>query len=306
LTGSAWKVRKKTKHSLAAADEARLRADAEIAIKQERVRRGLGKKTPADTRGDTPTDEEVFKQIQGAFSTYKTVRFARRFGPGVIYRGTTKDLSKKVSDLILPDDDDDEGITIWVPEWRHTGDKLKTFAWMMVLRQEGSRARTLNVNVGPDVIAMARRARETRGIGFARYLRDRITKRLRMALQPFGLAPPEFFFWVEADRIDRAHLHGVIILPDHPQILRVTRAIRQALKAAAGHWNPAEHERQVKIKGMYDPLGWAGYAAKWRHVTRLRIEDDNTVAASGGLRSRGAAWYREARATGNPINTAAA
>lgn len=292
--------RKKLKDDLAREDEARLREGARIALKQKRVQARLGKKTTVDQRGNEVDDEEVFQFLQSAMRSTRPVRLTGKFAPGVIYRGTSKDLNKQVSNLIIGDEEEGP-LTVWVPDWKHTRDKLKTLAWLMVMQEQGDRVRALSLNLGPEVIAMARRSQMLNGVGLARFLRDRINRHLRVALKPFGLDVPEFFIWVEAWDEGHAHVHGALIVPDHSEPIRLMRAVRAALKAAGGRWNPNEHERQVMLKKMHDPAGWGRYLSKWRHLTRLRVQDENTVAASGGLRSRAAAWYREARASGRVI-----
>ncbi|MFZ5720202.1 MAG: hypothetical protein ACOY5Y_12165 [Pseudomonadota bacterium] len=277
-----------------------MREDIRLALRAQRVRDRMGKKTPRDVRGNAFADEVIFLEIQRALRSGRVVRFARRRTPGVLVVGDVKTPPKNDNKTIIAEEG--EEVSIYVPMWKHTGDKLKTLAWIMAMQDDGPRARTLNLNIGPDVIQMARQAKEKRGVGFARFLRDRMTKRLKKALKPFGLDTPDFFFWVEADRAGREHAHGVIVIPDHPEPTKLMRTIRSALKSAAGRWNPAEHENQVRLKQMHDPAGWAGYVTKWRNLTRLRIQNESTVAASGGVRSRASAWYMEARASGAPIS----
>lgn len=302
LSEEAWKARKRIKDSLAAADEARMREGVRLALRSRQIRDRLGKKTPKDLRGNDHADEAIFLAIQRAMRSGTVVRFAERRGPGVLLVGNIKEPPWRGEDIIIPEEDDDE-VSIYVPQWKHTGDKLKTLAWIMAMQDHGPSARALNLNIGPDVISMAQQAKERRGIGFARFLRDRMTKNLKKALRPFGLEAPEFFFWVEADRAEHAHAHGVIVIPDHTEPKKVMRAIRSALKSAGGRWNPAEHENQVRLKHIHDPAGWAGYVTKWKNLTRLRIQNESTVAASGGIRSRARAWYDRMRRSGQPIAT---
>lgn len=302
MTKPAWQLRKNSQDQLAASDEARLREADRIAIKERAVRDFLGKKTPSDQRVNAHDDEEIFLALQGAFALHKSVRFTSRWSPEVIYKGSTRDPKKVISGFII-DEDEVDSVSVWVPAWKHTGDRLKTLAWIMVMDEEGDKARTLNLNLGAEVIEMARNAKAKRGVGFARFIRERLSKHLRRALSPLGLEAPEFFFWVEAVDIRKAHLHGAIVIPDHATPNKVMKAIREALKAAGGNWNDAEHENQVHLVQMHHPLGWSSYISKWKKLTRLRIQDSNTVAASGGIRSRAAAWYMNARATGDPITS---
>jgi hypothetical protein len=261
----------------------------------------MGKNTPRDERRDPETDQDVSLALEGVMRGYGTVCLASRWGPGVIYRGVTKDPIKTLH-FIEDDEEEADSIKVWVPEWRHTGDRLKTFAWIMVLSQEGTRARTMNFNLGPEVIGMARRAAETRGIGFASSIRERVTKHLKRELEPLGVEAPDFFLWIEAVRESKAHVHGGIIIPDCTKPVAVMRAIRKALKSAGGNWNPAEHENQVRI-GKTPDAGWGRYVSKWKLLTRLQLQNDNTVAATSGLRSRAAAWYKHARTSGDPIKS---
>lgn len=301
MSGDAWKVRKQTKDSLAASDEASLRQGIKLRLKAQRIRALLGKKAPPDVRGNAYADDAIFLKIQRALRSGATVRLTDRKVAGVLVEGDIRSPPKDIGDILLSDEYEDE-VSIYVPLWKHTGDKLKTLAWIMAMEVHGPRARALSLNIGPDVIGMAQWAQEKRGVGFARFLRDRMTKHLKKALRPFGLDAPEFFIWVEADRTGKEHAHGVIVIPDHSAPTKVMKAIRAALKSAGGRWNPAEHENQVRLKRIHDPMGWAGYVTKWKNLTRLRIQSESTVAASGGIRSRARAWYDEMRRSGVPIN----
>lgn len=305
MSDPTWKRVKTARDELMADQEAQLRGIEKTKRKREALRRVMGKKTPLDPRSDPEADDEVFQWLQGLLSGGVPVRLTGRWRPGVIYGGITKDLNKSgilEPEGIDPDPHKDGSRTVWVPAWKHTGPKLKTFAWAISMVQSGGRIRTFNLNLGVDVIAMAQVARaRSRPIGFARYIRERMTKRLASALAPFGLPTPEFFFWVEARNQQLAHLHGVIVMPDQPSI-KIDRAIRAALKNAGGQWNPAEHERQLKIDTMTGPAGWARYMSKWRLLTRLELQDDNTVAATQGVRSRARDWYVTKRASGDLVS----
>jgi hypothetical protein len=46
------------------------------------------------------------------------------------------------------------------------------------------------------------------------------------------------------------------------------------------------------------------YVSKWRLLSRLQLQNHGTVAATSGLRSRAAAWYKHARTSGDPIKPA--
>jgi hypothetical protein len=268
----------------------------------------MGKKTPPDPRADPEADRQIFEYLQYVLQDLDTVRLTGRWRSGVIHRGNTKNPNKqygKAEDHILLDLDEEAAnagsVTVWVPAWKHTGPKLKTLAWIMSMAEFGDRAQTLNLNLGTDVIGRAKVAQANQGIGFARYMRNRIKKHLSSATSPYGVDTPEFFFWVEAQTEQKAHLHGAIVLPEHPDAPKLKLAIRDALKAAGGEWNSDEDENQLDIDAMWGPAGWAGYISKWPHLSRLQLQDNNTVAATRGIRARARDWYSAARETGDPI-----
>lgn len=297
----AYQVRKATTGNLAARDEGGLRdsvafREREAAIKHrlKQKRSATGKKTPLDNRGSDREDFEIFKGIQSSLDDGRAVRFASRRGASVIQYGYAARQAKAGRPVELPIDLD-ELIDVWVPAWKHTGDHLKSLAWIMALQTLDGVALTFNLNLGSDVIAMAHEAQKARGIGFARFVRDRITKKLRAVARSFGIEVPDFFFWVEADRADRAHLHGVIVMPWGQDMMKVHRKIRRALKAAGGRWRPTDSGRQLFTQRIRYPAGWVGYVTKWANLTRLRIADGNTVAATSKLRRAAKDWYSHAR-----------
>lgn len=322
MTDQTWKKQKRSRDALAADHEALLERVDRTHRKVQKLRRRMGKKTTRDDRRDPDVDDKVCLELEGFLQFGKKVAFVSKRSAAVIYRG--RHYSGEEADLLSGWDEDDgegglevtdpnqdpntlvdpEAFPVWVPEWRHTGDRLKTFAWIMAMSQEGSRSRTININLGPDVITMAKRARENRNIGFARFFQDRLTRCLRRELTPMGLEPPGFFLWIEAATESRAHVHGGIILPPSTETANegaVLSAIRVAMKKAGGRWNPAEHENQVHI-GQTPDAGWGAYVSKWRLLTRLQLQSNSTVAASSALRSLASAWYKNARASGMPIN----
>jgi hypothetical protein len=309
VSDPAWKRVSDGRKQVAASEEADLRGREQTRMKKERLKRLLGKKTPPDHRANPEVDRQIFEYLQYVLVQSAPVALAGRWRPGVIYRGITKDQRKQetydpndlLSQYIDPSELDGV-VRVWVPEWRHTGPRLKTLAWIMSMSEFGDRARTLNLNLGIDVINMAKAAQQGRRIGFARYIRDRITKKLKAALAPYGVTTVTFFFWVEARQEAEAHLHGVIVMPDHPEAAKVERTIRDALKDAGGDWNPSAPENQLELKKMYDPLGWAGYISKWRLLSQLHLQDGNTVAATRDIRSKARDWYVAARKSGDPIN----
>jgi len=295
-----WVVRKASKDELAASDEAGLRVAEGLAARKARIGALLGKKTPPDRRQDPAVDEAVAQTLQGLLKVGTPVRLTSRWRPGVIYGGASKDPRKMP--IFISDEEgaegDDGSVVVYVPDWRYTGDKLKSLAWTMVLAEGDARA--LSLRLGPDVLEAARRSKDVRGIGIARFVRDRIAKHLKRAFEPLNIRAPDFFIWIEGERADQAHVHGIIEVPEGARSMAV---LRNALKAAGGRWNPAEHERQAHLGLVPFPVGWSGYSSKWQRLSRLRLDDENTVAATSALRKRGAEWYSGCRDSGCLINT---
>lgn len=292
-----WRAWRVFKTGLAREEEQSLQLNRVIKLKELRVKALMSKKTPLVPRRDAASDLRIFQTVQGALASGIPVRFANRRAPAVISKGTYPE-----KDIIPGIEDQEEDLIIQVPLWEHTTERLKALAWVMVIGRARANARAFSLNLGPAVLAAAGRAQHDRSIGHARYLRDRLQKQLSNKLKPHGIPCPEFFFWMEADSLTGAHLHGAILLPDHPHPTKVLRLVHEALKQAGGpDWKPHAPQRQLALRRLWGPTGWVGYISKFELISKLRISDPNTVAATSGLRRMGADWYRAARASGDRI-----
>lgn len=291
-----WRERSNFKTQLAREEEQSLQVGRDLKRKEKRVRALLSKKTPPIVRRDDAQDRKIFQLIQGAMASGVPVRLVARRQPAVISNADC------IPDEELEPIGCDEEQVVRVPPWDHTTARLKALSWVMVVGASREHARAFSLRLGPAVLASAKRAQEVRSIGHARFLRDQIQKHLTKRLSPLGLACPDFFFWIEADSLTEPHLHGAIVIPEHQRRFAVMRAVRRALKEAGGlDWMPRASQKQLALRRLWEPAGWAGYIAKFELLSKLRIGDDNTVAATRSLRAKGRAWYNNARATGGRI-----
>lgn len=242
-----------------------------------------------DPLRDPDRDQRIFNAIKAALASGDVVRLAASTGDAVTdmrHHKRRKRRTEKGGDgLVITGES-----TFWTPHWDHAGDRLKAMAWAFAAMQRGGYAMT--VHLGPEVIEAARES----SLGFAAYMRDRMTRHLRPAIGGLMVQPPELFFSVEAaTRID-PHLHGVVIIPEHPAAFE---AVKSALEKAGGNWEP-KHLR-VQITPLKTPERWASYISKWREGTREFLRDSSIVAATSGLRRLARQWYEAARSSGRPI-----
>lgn len=262
---------------------------------RERLRASASRKVHRSSRNDDLQDRDIFQEIRDSLKAGACVRLAARSGRGVIKRKIpihgpewTKIRAADRKEKRTHKTCDTWIKTIWVPHWAHTGDQLKGMAWAIVMHEGGGR--TLNLNLGAEVIEAGRRDRQ----GFAIYMRRRISRQLKVAANQLGLPVPEFFFMIEDSDLGEAHLHGGILLPDDK---RAYDAFRSALRSAGGDWRGGGSARQLDTRKLDTPIRWIGYINKWRLGTAFKIQG-KTFAATNGIRSMAKDWYQTARAMG--------
>jgi len=255
-------------------------------------------KVHVNSRNDELYDRDVVQEIRASLRAGASIRLTGETGRAVTRRKTPIYVHqwKKIEAEIRKDAKLNPDIkkwvkAIWVPPWGNTGDQLKMLSWAMALHQHG--ARTLNLNLGPEVIDAARSDSK----GMAVYLRRRISRHLTVAAKRLGRSVPEFFFVIEDSDFTEVHLHGGILLPDD---VVGYRQFRQALILAGGKWRGGGSARQLDTGCLDTPVRWAGYITKWTLGSSMKI-DGRTSAASNGTRSMGQAWYRHARTSGDLI-----
>lgn len=271
----------------------------EVSQNGDRIKRKLkarsSGKVHRDSRNDELRDRDLFQEIQDSLRLGMSIKLASRSGHGVIKRKVP--LHVRDWRQLRADDRKEMKLhtnrstwlkTMWVPHWDHTGDLLKGLSWAIALHQQN--ARTLNVNLGPEVIEAGR----SHSHGFATYVRRRISRHLKVTAQRLDVPVPEFFFIIEDSDLGDAHLHGAILMPTTP---RLYKAFRSALRDAGGNWHGGGSARQVDTREMDTPVRWIAYINKWRLGSALRI-GGKSFAATQGVRTMGRIWYQEARSTG--------
>jgi hypothetical protein len=141
-------------------------------------------------------------------------------------------------------------------EWRDTSDQLRVLYRHLALKTFGP-VHTLNVNLRPDIEALARRQPDQAG-----WFQARLVRRLR---QQLGRSP-EFHLTMEEGDQHRLHFHGEIQCSADE-----AENVRKALRLAGGEWKVAP---QHQTKTDADPdHGWASYIADdiWRVGSPVRF-----------------------------------
>lgn len=265
---------------------------------KEKLRAAASGKVHRESRNDELRDRDIFQEIRDSLRAGASVRLAARTGRGVI----TRKVPLHVSDwkMIKAEDRKEKKRhpdhttwikTMWVPHWTHTGDHLKGMAWAIAMHER--EGRTLNLNLGPEVIQAARGDR----LGFAVHMRRRMTRHLKPVAARLNRPVPDFFFMVEDSDFGDAHLHGGILLPEDKQ---ARDAFRAALITAGGDWRGGRNARQLNTQELDTPVRWIAYISKWRLGTAIKIQG-KTFAATQGVRSMGRDWYQAARSAGQVL-----
>jgi hypothetical protein len=141
------------------------------------------------------------------------------------------------------------GRRILLPIWEELETEAKALVALLAIF-EGGRAQTFNLLLGEDLLkGLTHGDRKTRNL-----MRDRIHAELR---REFG-GPVPFLFVLENSPRERLHLHGVVDINPND----VAR-LEAALTKAGGEWGHSRgQERQLHMKGMWGPEGWAEYICK--------------------------------------------
>lgn len=269
---------------------------------KEKLEAAASGKVHRESRNDALVDRDIFQEIRDSLREGASVRLTARIGHGVIRRRVPihaldwkqihaddrkEKRTHKSSDTWIK--------TMWVPHWDHTGDQLKGLAWAVAMHQR--RARTLSLNLGPEVIDKGRQDPK----GLATYIRRRVARHLKVAASRLDLPVPEFFFVIEDSDLGEAHLHGGILLPNDK---RAYTAFRAALMAAGGRWKGGGSARQLDTRELDTPVRWIAYINKWRLGSILK-NGGRSAAASQGVRAMGREWYEDARSTGQLLTSGA-
>ncbi len=290
---------------------------------EARMRAGSAKKPFVSPQRDPLVDRDIFREIQHLLDQQDKVRLTGRRPPPVIQeKGTSPPLTREkilkreerlrikaalpiqttlrqhpiyehVWDILVSQAKarrkrGECDYTFWVPRWEDTGAHLKMLAWTMVCYKEYGYA--LTVNISPEVLAGAEADRRNSA---AEHIRDRVRRELRTACRSKGLSIPEFFFAVEAPSYGDPHLHGGITGP----LTKEHRAVvREALFRAGWGTNAKRTGREVDLQELRTPAYWAYYCTKWWRSSNY--DEGRVFAASNGLRSKAAAWYKTMRRSG--------
>ena len=260
---------------------------------------------------DITADRLVAVAISEIFRGGSSVRLRTELATGVQYHGINKSLKKSHDKLngkiILCDDIDPDIVEVHVPRWKDTGDFLKTIGWLLgCIKHFGDNARPFTLNLSDSVIEKASSSPD----GFTSYLQKALKRNLSRAYKRLDIStPPEFFFWVEAHKVSRPHLHGVIIFPTEAAQIAVYRAMRDAIKLSGGDWKGPGHQLVVKSFLRRNPFGWAWYVSKLKETTQLNLKiisgvsgNPSTVAVTAGLNRLSKEAYEKARQRGEILS----
>ena len=133
--------------------------------------------------------------------------------------------------------------TIWVPDWTHTGDRLKLLALGASMTGE---AYAFTLRLGKREIEAAYASPR----GFVGYF----TERMKRSFHNAGDPSPQYAFIVEATALHEEHLHGIVS--------STVTNLRPVLAKVGGDTDMKAKERQVHTKKIFNLLGWAEYIAK--------------------------------------------
>jgi hypothetical protein len=274
------------------AQEAQRRKGRRLERKRGQIKKRLdrlrSRKPTLRVTRDANADDRLFRAIRASINEGERVHITGTTGEPVEdfrHQKNRKKIPKAKNQGLV-------SRSYWCPLWNNTTDKLKALSWAMVMYDKS--AFSMSINLGDDVIDDLR----SKGPGFARHLGERIRRHLRRHLSRVDRPVPEFFISVEASYGIKPHVHGGIIIEPVDDLV-AQAAVRRALEAAGGDWEPKRN--RVHLTRMYTPLRWIAYVTKWEIGTRLHLGDKSVVAVSSGLRGAAREWYEEARATGRRI-----
>ena len=224
-TDPAWKRAKKRNARYIEEWEADERLS--LTVQRRRARLGFASKVAnGSPRRDVLEDRNILLVLQGLAKAKKAIGFRS---------GRRSAVVKEAAPIkeIKPGEPEEQTVhRVWVPDWTHTGDRLKTIAMGGVLLERG--CSSLNMNPSEKIIQAALASPR----GFVGYMTDRITRSLKRHM---GSAPA-FFFLVEGSPLHSLHLHGMIEMPTPD----AKAAIRAALLDACGGGVARGYERAVR------------------------------------------------------------
>jgi hypothetical protein len=243
-----------------------------------RGRKSASRKSREKWRRDEKRDAAIIAEIQGFFEVEVGVRMASSEAALVRLRKSPVGPGAGETAIVFP-------------HWEKSSEVLRSFAMAAGAGALGARDFTIHMSDG--VLDYASGAD---GRSFAKRMLRRITDALGSKFGAVGVSPPGVMFFVEQGKGERPHLHGVVMIPDHPEALDL---VRDALRQAAGSpWRrTATVETQVDIGGLPEPVGWVDYITKFREVTKAQL-GSNTFAASHSMRALGREWYETGRKDG--------
>lgn len=226
-------------------------------------------KSRASRRIDPRRDAEIFRYICGLLTAKQPVQVTSTSAHTVRSAELELARSRLEGTRIIP--------KVGLPHWDHADRQLKMLGWGMASWDMNARPFTLRVHT----TVMAKARDDKRGI--ARHLQDRLTRHLRTRLPD----APAFWFAIEMGAGDEPHLHGAIVVPPGRE-----KEVKNALRAAGGPWTAS---KQLKFSDRGTAATWVSYSTKWMYGTAAKLQDDNIIAATNGMRAAAKEWYQTAR-----------
>lgn len=258
--------------------ERRLRRERRREEVAFRGRKSASRKSREKWRRDEKRDAGIIAEIQGFFEVEVGVRMAA--SEAALVRLKKSPIGPGAGEA-----------AIVFPHWEKSSEVIRSFAMAAGAGALGARDFTIHMND-----AVLDYASGADGQSFAKRMLRRITDALGSKFGAVGVNPPGVMFFVEQGKGERPHLHGVVMIPDHPEALHI---VRDALKQAAGSpWKKTPTvDTQVDIGGLPEPVGWVDYITKFKEVTKAHL-GSNTFAASQSIRAIGRDWYEKGRQEG--------
>jgi hypothetical protein len=258
--------------------EGRLRRERRREEVAFRGRKSASRKSREKWRRDEKRDARIIAEIQGFFEVEVGVRMASSEAALVRLKKSSEGPGAGETGIVFP-------------HWEKSSEVIRSFGMAAGAGALGARDFTIHMND-----AVLDYASGADGQSFAKRMLRRITDALGSKFGAVGVSPPGVMFFVEQGKGERPHLHGVVMIPSHPEALDI---VRDALKQAAGTpWKKtAAVDTQVDIGGLPEPVGWVDYITKFKEVTKAHL-GSNTFAASQSMRAIGREWYEKGRREG--------
>ena len=109
-----------------------------------------------------------------------------------------------------------------------------------------------------------------------------ISNRINRALKEAGIAAPAYSFALEVSPVGRVHVHGAIVLPAYAD----PQKVKGALMSAGGRIKGRAAARQLQMRCMDGPAGWAGYVQKDLKTSRKALGTDKLTFVSTALKRK--------------------